>query len=209
MRVLVALAVLPVATAHADTLPWHVELGLRGTASLAVGDEAVSRSGVVPSLTIRTQRSFGGLFVGANLAAGLPAYAGQHEASLSVGHAWTLREGDCRRGPLDPDSDDGTFGDLDCDAQVDFLGGVDAGVVLLHFDAPPELSATDDALLYWGPLARARAAVRATWSTPAGKQLGVTAGLNLAVTSAHYMTTATGTGLRLEPSLDVAAAIGF
>jgi hypothetical protein len=208
MRALVALAVLPVA-AHAESLPWHVDVGIRGAATLAVGDEAMSRSGVVPSLTIRAQRTLGPVYVGANLAAGFPVYAGQHEVSLSVGVARTLRAGHCRRGALDPDSGDGTFGDLDCDAQIDLLGGVDAGITLLHFDAPPELSATDDALLYWGPLGRARAAVRATWATPTGKQLGVTAGVNFAVTSAHYMTTATGTGVRLEPSLDVAGVIGF
>jgi hypothetical protein len=206
MRALVALAVLPAATAHAESLPWHVDVGLRGAATLAVGDEAMSRSGVVPSLTIRAQRTLGAVYVGANLAAGFPVYAGQHEASLSIGVVRTLRAGHCRRGALDPD---GSFGDLDCDAQLDLLAGVDAGVALLHFDAPPELSSTDDALLYWGPLGRARAAVRATWATPTGKQLGVTAGVNFAVTSAHYMTTATGTGVRLEPSLDVAGVIGF
>ncbi len=123
------------------------------------------------------------------------------EAGRALIDKITKGEGRCMRAALDAD--------VHCDARVVLLGGIDTGVALVAYDAPPELSSTDDALLYWGPLGRARVAVRASWPTPSGNELGVTVGAGLAITSAHYMTTASGTGLRLEPELDVSAAIGF
>jgi hypothetical protein len=80
-----ALLVLVASTrvATADALPWAVDVGLRGTGSIAVAEE--------------------------------------------------------------PDADE------QCDARFVLSGGIDAGIALFHFDAPPELSASSDALLYWGP----------------------------------------------------------
>ena len=195
---LVLVATTRIASADA---PWAVDLGLRGTGSIAVDDAPMSRSGAAPSIVARIQRTLGPVFVGANLAAGLPAYVGEHEASLSAGLAHTVRDGRCIR-DLDDDSEQ-------CDARLVVMGGVDAGVALFFYDAPPELSASSDAVFYWGPLARARAAFRATWPTPNGQQLGVTIGVGVAAVSARYMTTATGTGVRIEPSVDIAGVIGF
>lgn len=204
MRVLVALAVATSRVASAEP-PWTVDVGIRGAASIAVADDPVDRSGAVPSLTIRAQRTLGPFFVGANLAAGFPVYVGQHEASLSLGLARTLRESRCTRTDFDPGADV----EQDCDARLALLGGIDAGVAFLYYDAPPELSASSDAVLYWGPLARARAAFRATWPTPNGKELGVMIGAGVAVVSARYMSTASGTGVRLEPEVDIAGVIVF
>jgi hypothetical protein len=165
----------------------------------------MSRSGAVPSLTIRAERTVGPIFLGANLAAGFPAYVGQHEASFSLGIARLLRSGGCLRADFAEDAN----ASADCDARLALLGGIDAGIAILHYDAPPELSADSDAVLYWGPLVRGRVAFRATWPTPSGKEIGVTVGGGVAVVSARYITTASGDGVRLEPELDIAGIIGF
>jgi hypothetical protein len=189
------------ALANAETLPWSIELGVRGAASFAVDENPMSRTGAVPSMVIRVQRDVGPVYIGANLAGGLPAYLGQHEASLSLGLSHAVRDGRCIRADLDADEQ--------CDARLVLLGGIDAGITLFHFDAPPELSSDSDALLYWGPLGRARVAFRATWTTPTGKEIGVTVGAGVAAVWARYMTTATGSGVRVEPELDMACTIGF
>ncbi len=196
--VLVLVASTRIASADA---PWAVDVGVRGIGSIAVDDAAMSRSGAAPSIVARIQRTLGPVFIGANLAAGLPAYLGEHEASVAIGLAHTLREGRCIR-DLDSDNEQ-------CDARLVLLGGVDAGVALFFYDAPPELSASSDAVFYWGPLARARAAFRATWPTPNGQQIGVTVGVGVAAVSARYMTTASGSGVRIEPGVDVAGVIAF
>jgi hypothetical protein len=194
VRAIIVLAVM-FSTQFASAESWNIDLGFRGAGTIAVGDTPMSRSGAVPSLTVRAQRSFGTIFVGANLAAGFPVYVGQHEASLSIGVARVVRDRHCVEDR--------------CDARLTVLGGVDAGITILHYDAPPDLPASSDALLYWGPLARARAAFRATWPTPSGKEIGITVGAGLAAVSARYMSTASGDGLRVEPELDVAGVVGF
>ncbi len=205
MRVLVAIALLASTRVASAELPWTVDVGVRGAGSIAVGDDPMQRSGAVPSMTIRAQRSLGAAFIGANLAAGFRVYVGQHEASLSVGVAHELRSGRCVRVDFARDVD----ADPECDASIELLGGIDAGVGILHYDAPPELSSSSNAVLYWGPLARARVALRAMWPMPTGKQLGFTIGAGVATVSARYTSTATGTGVRLEPELDIAGVIGF
>lgn len=168
--------------------PWRIDAGLRGTSTLAVGDEPNAREGIVPSVTVRVARrlrSAPSTHLGVAVAAGAPAYYGRHELAVMVDRELVLGEV----------------------PRVSLSLGVDAGVGMTFADAPPELPATSDALLYWGGFVRALAALRIEWETPNGKLVGVAIGGGAGASEARYLTTATGRGLRVEPILDVALTL--
>lgn len=187
--------------AHARPDAWSVEVDLRGTGSVAIGAGAISRAGAVPSLGVRTRRAFDRVHVGANLAAGFPAWYGQHELSLTAELVHTVREARCSRSTLEAA--------VECDARLDLSGGIDGGIAMLYFDAPPELSSSSNAVVYWGPLGRARVALRATWPMANETEIGVSIGGGLALASAHYTDPTPARGVRLEPTLEIGGVVGF
>jgi len=188
-----AIAVTAAAPARADR--WLVDLSMRGAGSVELeADAPMNRRAVVPSMAVRLERRLGPLHVGGVIGAGLPAYYGQHELALAADVERVVRDRRC-----------GAWSDDDpCTAaRVVLAAGIDLGLGLLFYDAPPETASGSDAVLYWGPLGRARAQLRVLWPTPNGKELGVVVGVDLSVSSSHYMSTATGTGTRLEPGLEL------
>lgn len=177
---LVFVSAVPVAAAEPR---WRLDLSARGIASVELDDSAAqTRDGVVPAFGVRALRRIGAFEVGGMFSAGIPAYYGKTEAALSLDHEEVI-------------SDHGT--------RVSFATGVDAGVGLLYFDAPPETPAMSDALIYWGPVARARFQLHVLDVLPNRRAVGLVVGANAAVTSARYMSPASGTGMRLEPELEV------
>jgi hypothetical protein len=196
MRALVVLVL--VASTRIAVADRAFELGIRGAGSLSIDE---GRNGVAPSVFLRAQRRLGVAYLGINVVGGLPAYFSQLEASIAAGFVHTIREGRCVRADLDADEQ--------CDARLLFLGGIDAGIAMFYFDAPPEMSSTSDGLVYWGPLVRARGAFRATWPTPSGKQLGFTIGAGVAFARAYYLSDATGDDVRIEPEIDIAGVIVY
>lgn len=70
-----------------------------------------------------------------------------------------------------------------------------------------ETAASSVELLYWGPIARARAQLRWLWETPTRKSFGIVVGAGIAGSRAQYMTTSTNTGVRIEPSIDVGLSL--
>lgn len=178
--------------ASADDSTWRLDLGVRGAGSVELDSApSMDRGGVVPTVSIRAQRRFGSVLVGGYLGAGMPAWYGQHELSGSIDFERVLRA---------PDEETDT-------ARLSLTAGLDAGVAMLFYDAPPELSASSDALMYWGPLARARLQLHALWPTPIGKLVGVVVGVGVAASRSHYISTASGTGVRLEPGVEVALEV--
>ena len=188
---------------------WRLDLSARGIASFELGntrmtdvtsteDLARARDGLVPAVGVRFERRIGrdegadhgGWLVGGAMSAGVPAYYGKTEAVLSVDREVVIADGSKR-----PGGDGGT--------RWLVAAGVDAGVGLLYFDAPPETPAHDDALIYWGPLARARVQLHVLDVLLTTRAVGLVVGANAAVTSARYMSPSAGTGLRLEPELEV------
>src|SRR5690349_21031040 len=132
---------LAASSAAADS--WRIDTSLRAAGSVELDDGAPrDRSAVVPSLAIRAERKLGHrVYVGGFLAAGMPAYFGQHELAVSADVEQVLREQPC----VELDA---------CDARISLTFGGDLGVAMVLYDAPPETPASSDALLYWGPLAR-------------------------------------------------------
>jgi hypothetical protein len=88
-------------------------------------------------------------------------------------------------------------------ARIALSAGADLGIGMLFFDAPPETAPSSDALLYAGPRGRLRTRLSILYPTPNGKLIGWAIGAGVAATRAHYMSTAEGTGLRIEPSLEI------
>lgn len=87
--------------------------------------------------------------------------------------------------------------------RISIGAGVDAGIAMYYFDAPPMMEGPSNALMYWGPLGRARLQFR-TLAPQRFGDLGVVVGIGTAFSSAHYMSTETGgTGTRIEPSFEV------
>jgi hypothetical protein len=185
---LALLVLLAPSTVFADPA-WQLDLSARTAASLASSSAPNDRVGIAPAILVRATHRLGPLHVGGTLGAGFPAYYGQHEASLALQyeHALGRCADPCRR----------------------IITGADLGIAMLFHDAPPESSASSEALLYYGPLARARVELRTTWETPTGKQIGFTIGLALGATRATYMTTTEGTSMRLEPSATIGLALGL
>jgi hypothetical protein len=169
---------------NADADPtWRLDLSARGIASVELDNSAtMTRDGVVPAMSARVERRIGNLYVGGTFGGGMPAWYGKAEALGSIDCEHVLSDGDARWA---------------------FDAGMDAGVGLLYFDAPPETSPTDNALLYWGPLARARLQLHVMQVMPNARAVGLVVGASTAVTSARYMSPGSGTGLRLEPELEL------
>ena len=174
----VAPTTLAVPPATADP-SWRIDLSARGIGSVELGDANHPRDGVVPAFGVRALRRVGPVHVGGSIGGGLPAWYGKADAALSIDHE-TVRG---RRWAL--------------------TTGLDAGVGLFYFDAPPETPPSSDALIYWGPLVRARLQLHVLTMLPSSRAIGVVVGANAAVTSARYMSPASGTGVRLEPELEV------
>jgi len=172
---------------------WRLDLGVRGAGTVELATASPDRVGVVPSVGVRVEHRLGPVFVGGAIAAGFPAYFGQHEAAASVDREHVLRSPTCDR----------VAAIGDCPARISIDAGIDAGMAMLFYDAPPELPAASDGLLYWGPFARARIQLRATWATPNDRAVGIVVGLGLAASRAHYMSTDGGTGVRAEPSIEL------
>ena len=178
-----AIALLLVPFTAAAEPRWRLDLSARGIASVELDDSASqTREGIVPAFGVRALRRVGAFELGGMISAGVPAYYGKTEAALSLDHEEVISDGSTR---------------------VTFATGVDAGVGLLYFDAPPETPAMSDALIYWGPLARARLQLHVLDVLPNRRAVGLVVGANAAITSARYMSPSSGAGLRLEPELEV------
>lgn len=160
---------------------WRLDLSARGVASIELESGAMQpRAGLVPALGIRALRRIGSVQLGGTIGGGFPAYYGKADAALSIDYVVALGG-----------------------ERLQLATGLDAGVGLLYAGAPPETSASSNALIYWGPLARARVQLHVLDILPNGRAVGLVAGVNAAITSAHYMSTADDTGLRLEPEVEV------
>jgi len=168
--------------AHADPR-WRLDLSARGVGSVELDSTStMSRDGLVPSVAVRAERRVGELSIGGTLGAGAPAWYGKTDAALSIDHEHVLATGDARW-------------------SIDV--GLDAGVGLLFFDAPPETPSTGNALIYWGPFARTRVQLHVLDVLPNTRAVGLVIGANAGITSARYMSPGSGAGLRLEPELEV------
>jgi hypothetical protein len=186
---------------------WRLDLSARGIASFELGNtqmtDVTTRDGFVPAVGARFERRIGrgdadeprrvGWLVGGAMSAGFPAYYGKTEAVLSIDRELVVIADDSRT------RNDGSAGGT----RWLVAAGVDAGVGLLYFDAPPETPSMDDALVYWGPLARARLQLHVLDVLPNTRAVGLVVGANAAITSARYMSPSSGTGLRLEPELEL------
>ncbi len=160
---------------------WRVDLTARGIGSVELDSGAMQpRDGLVPALGVRAMRRVGAVQLGGTIGGGFPAYYGKSDAALSIDYMHAIRG-----------------------ERVQLATGFDAGVGLLYFDAPPETPAGSNALIYWGPLARARVQLHVLDVLPNGRAIGLVAGANVAITSARYMSPGDGTGLRLEPELEI------
>jgi len=190
-------------TAAAES-SWRVDASARGIASVEVEGATQMRRGVVPDLAVRAQRAYGNFLIGGTIGAGFPAFYGHHEASASIDLDHVLRRPFCE---LVPD-DDASIPTQHCDGLRWSVGaGIDSGVGMFYFDAPPETSSSSDALLYWGPFARVRLQVHALSVLSTGRAVGLVFGISLAVANARYMTTGTDVGIRLEPAAELGLSL--
>jgi len=156
---------------------WRLDLSGRGIGSVELSGSADQmRDGFVPAIGVRALRRVGSLQLGGSIGAGFPAWYGKAEAVLSVDHERVLAEQ--HRG-----------------ARWSVSAGLDGGVGLLYAGAPPETSASSNALMYWGPLVRARFQLHVLDVLPSSRAIGLVVGANAAFTAARYMSTATGTGV--------------
>lgn len=190
--------ILAPATAASDP-GWRIDVSARGIASVELGDSSTPmRDVVVPTVGARIERRVGSLYIGGSFGAGLPAWYGKTEATLSIDHEHVVSKPTCELVPND------FIGEQQCHgARWSIDVGADAGIGLLYFKAPPETPAMSDALIYWGPLARARLQLHVMDLLAGSRAVGVVAGANLAITSARYMSPDVGTSLRLEPELEL------
>ena len=167
---------------HADP-SWRLDVSARGIGSIEIDNTAVmTRDAIVPALGIRAEKRFGSVMVGGTVGAGFPAWYGKTDAALSIDHERVLSDGDVR---------------------WSIAIGLDAGIGVYYFNAPPETEASDNALIYWGPLARARVQLHVLDVLPNTRALGLVVGANAGVTSARYTSPAAGAALRFEPELEV------
>jgi hypothetical protein len=191
------LACLP-ATATAGP-GWRIDLSARGVGSVELDSgSAQMREAIVPAVGARIERRVGPIYLGGAFSAGFPAWYGKTEAALSIDHELVLADPRCEVVPGD------FIGEQRCHgARWSIDAGVDAGVGLLYFDAPPETAAASDALIYWGPAARGRLQLHVLDVFPRSRAVGLVVGANVAITSARYMSPGSGTGVRLEPELEL------
>lgn len=192
-----ALLLLPL-TAHAEPR-WRLDLSARGIASLELDSSATQmRDGIVPAASVRALRRYGSVQIGGTISAGFPAWYGRTEASLSIDHELALAEPTCELVANE------TVGEQRCHgARWSIDTGFDAGVGLLYFDAPPETPSNGNALVYWGPLARARLQLHVLDVLPTTRAVGLVVGANAALSSARYMSPGSGSGVRFEPELEL------
>ena len=178
---------------------WRLDLSARGVGSVELDRTAtMTRDGLVPAMTVRAERRAGTLQIGGTFSAGFPAWYGKTDAALSLDYEVPLADRTCTILPNDD------IGAQHCSgARWAIAAGVDAGVGLLYFDAPPETSSNGDALIYWGPLARVRLQLHVLDVLPSSRAVGLVVGANAAVTSARYMSPGSGSGIRLEPELEL------
>ena len=176
---------------HAE---WRIDLAARGITSFELADSMHTRDGVVPALGGRVLRRVGRLLLGGSFGAGMPAWYGKAELAASVDIEQVLAQPSCTLITAGPDD----IGRRECRGyRWSIDTGLDAGIGLFYFDAPPMLEAPGDELLYWGPLARARVQLHVLSPLASGRALGFVAGIAAAVTSAHYMSTQ-DTGVRVD-----------
>jgi hypothetical protein len=185
------------ATADPD---WRLDLSGRGVGSVELTGTEQMREGFVPAASMRALRRVGALDVGGTITAGFPAFYGRAEAAFSVDHEHVLARPTCVHVS---DGSDAIGHEVCRGARWSIAGGLDAGVGLLYAGAPPETPASSDALIYWGPVARARLQLHVLDVLPSSRAVGLVVGANAAITSARYTSTASGTGVRFEPELEV------
>lgn len=196
MRILLAIALFA-GTARAER--WRFDVDGAGTASLGVdSDPPTHRRGVVPSLAIRAERRLGPVFFGGTLGAGLPAWYGRDELSGSADIERVLSDASCELIRVDRED----LGHEECTGSRIALGiGLDAGLGVFYYDAPPMQEGPPKGLLYAGPLVRARVELHTLDVDPSGRMVGVVIGAGLAAVAATYDPGRRGS--RLEPSLAV------
>jgi hypothetical protein len=158
---------------------WRIDLSARGISSVELASASNPRDGLVPAFGARALRRVGPVHVGGSIGAGFPAWYAKADAAVSIDHETVRR------------------------ARWALTTGLDAGVGLFYFDAPPETPPSSDALIYWGPLVRARVQLHVLTMLPSSRAIGVVVGANAAVTAARYTGTASDSGVRLEPELEV------
>lgn len=202
LRGLVPILLFASAQASADPR-WRIDGALLATGSLELDTASMqARTGVVPSLDARVMRRVGRFHLGGVIGGGFPAFYGRADAALSADIDRELSRPSCEIVRSEPGD---LVGSERCTgAHWLVSAGLDAGLGMYYFDAPPETASSSDALLYWGPLVRARVQLHALDVLDNGHAVGVVFGAHAALRSAHYMSTASGTGTRLEPGLDVA-----
>jgi hypothetical protein len=185
-------------TASADP-GWRIDVSARGVASVELDSGAMQmREAVVPAFGARFEHRVGAFYLGGGFTAGFPGWYGRTEAALSVDHERVLAKPTCEVVSND------WIGEQHCHgARWSLAIGADAGVGLLYFDAPPETPAISDAVIYWGPLARARVQLHVLDLVAGARAVGLVLGVNLAVTSARYMSPSAGNGIRLEPEIEL------
>jgi hypothetical protein len=177
---------------------WRIDLSARGVASVELGDSTQMRDAIVPAVGARFEHRAGPVYLGGAFTAGMPAWYGKTEAALSIDHEHVLAKPTCELVAND------FIGEQQCHgARWSIDVGADAGVGLLYFDAPPETSSTGDSLIYWGPLGRVRLQLHVLDMLASSRAVGVVIGANVAITSARYMSPGSGTGVRLEPELEL------
>ena len=196
---LVPIALVSIGSIANASPTWRLDLSARGIGSVELDSSAtMTRGGLVPAMSVRAERRAGPLHIGGTLGAGFPAWYGKTDAALSLDYEAALADRTCTMIPNDD------IGEQRCTGARWLIdAGVDAGIGLLYFDAPPETPSSGNALVYWGPLARARVQLHVLDVLPSTRAVGLVVGANAAVTSARYMSPGSGTGLRLEPELEV------
>ena len=200
---LIAVATLIAPMASAAEPAWRAEFPLRAVGSIELDAAAPhQRDAIVPAFALRIGRRIArGIYLGGTFGGGLPAWYGKTELAASADAEHVLAEPRCEvvsEGAHD-------LGHRVCrGARWTVSAGLDAGLGLYYADAPPLTPPSSDALIYAGPLVRARVQLHILDVLANGRAIGVAFGASVAATSAHYMSTADGHGRRLEPELEVA-----
>src|SRR5262245_14700968 len=190
------------AAAHADT---RGEWGFRVLASRELAPAAPRHNGaIVPGVWTRWVHRTGAVLVGGMVGTSWPAANGHVEGALSLDHERVLREPVCLAGEDIP----GGIPLHTCRGlRWSVVLGADLGMSALWADAPEHPEPGDPAAVLWGPSARAHVQLHVLAPRWAKPWPGVAVGASLGAVRAHYEDTASGTGLRVEPGLDIALAM--
>ena len=87
--------ILAPATAASDP-GWRIDVSARGIASVELGDSSTQmRDVIVPTVGARIERRVGSVYVGGAFGAGLPAWYGKTEATLSIDHERVFAKPTC------------------------------------------------------------------------------------------------------------------